>query len=342
MLRGVAATLVMLCHFCWTFSQAYSEPSTIQIYMAVYGAIGVDLFFVISGFVIFYAWFSRDFGSTRVSDFLRRRVARILPLYWIALLATVVMYALGYRSGDNLTLNSMILDIFLIPHTVYDSAVGVSWTLTFEFIFYLIFCATLFLRSQTSSLAFTTVALGVLAVAGQAIPALAVNDIPVVVEFTFGMVLAHLVLKGRRLKTSGFLLVSMFLVTLAPVLFLPDLFNSVAISPWARVIFWGVPSAVVVGSMLQVPDTQKIPQKICMLLGGASYSLYLFHYFFVYVAEMAIRILAPTGFQILLLEIFIIAVTLVFSIAVYLALDLPIQRYFSSRVRRQALAFRGG
>ncbi len=89
-LRAVAALMVLVFHLCQELTKLGADlPATTFII----GTAGVDLFFVISGFVMVYSS-ERLFGQPRASiQFLARRVVRIVPLYWIATTAMVLLLA---------------------------------------------------------------------------------------------------------------------------------------------------------------------------------------------------------------------------------------------------------
>jgi exopolysaccharide production protein ExoZ len=102
--------------------------------MASWGASGVDIFFVISGFVMAHT--TRD--STDAVTFFRKRIARIVPLYWIALLWTA-RHALPSPDAD------LLKDFFFVPHwsTEFPNSVNPilrqGFTLNYEMFFYALF-----------------------------------------------------------------------------------------------------------------------------------------------------------------------------------------------------------
>ncbi len=134
-LRAAAALSVALFHACqWS-----------QMDFAV-GAAGVDVFFVISGFVL---WTACEARPTTPGAFLLARAERVLPLYWIATLAVAAValwrpeaLSIVYLQGRHL-----LLSLLLIPH---DDPMGgpfpllpTGWTLTYEAFFYLVMALAL-------------------------------------------------------------------------------------------------------------------------------------------------------------------------------------------------------
>jgi peptidoglycan/LPS O-acetylase OafA/YrhL len=97
-LRGIAALWVVLFHFCWYFPAIHPERYTGAVYK---GYLAVDLFFVLSGFVITHVYregFARRVTGRRYWDFLKARVARVYPLHLTVLLIFVAI-AIAVRAG---------------------------------------------------------------------------------------------------------------------------------------------------------------------------------------------------------------------------------------------------
>ena len=131
-LRGVAALSVLAFHFTYKYGELYGYADPLP-FAASWGYLGVNLFFVISGFVIFMT-----LDRTRVPmDFIVSRASRLYPSYWTALLLTfVVTHALGLPgkevSAGVLLLNvPMFQQLFSVP--LVDN---VYWTLMVELLFY--------------------------------------------------------------------------------------------------------------------------------------------------------------------------------------------------------------
>jgi peptidoglycan/LPS O-acetylase OafA/YrhL len=137
-LRFVAAALVVAYHFTAYGSAAWGEPASAHFpalhRVTAFGAFGVDLFFVISGFVILMSAWGRD-----VVGFAASRVGRIFPAYWVAVLATgtllLALWPQGKKvSGDGVALNLTMLQTAFGVGNVD----GVYWTLWAELRFYVL------------------------------------------------------------------------------------------------------------------------------------------------------------------------------------------------------------
>jgi peptidoglycan/LPS O-acetylase OafA/YrhL len=130
-LRFVAAAMVFLYHF------PPSEPSWVVATLAGQGHVGVTVFFVLSGFLITvrYSDTLGQPGGVTLSDYFRRRCARIVPLYW-AVLGVSLVLATGRLEVSWRTLPEWTLVQGFLSRSVHDLAVPTSWTLTLEECFY--------------------------------------------------------------------------------------------------------------------------------------------------------------------------------------------------------------
>lgn len=131
-LRGVAALAVVLFHFTTRFTELF-HPASLPVVNVSYGHYGVNLFFIISGFVIFMTLEK----TARPMDFVVSRFSRLFPAYWVAIVLTFsITHWLGlpgklvdgWAAMGNLL---MLHGLFKVPHVD-----GVYWTLEVELLFY--------------------------------------------------------------------------------------------------------------------------------------------------------------------------------------------------------------
>lgn len=150
MLRAVAAVMVLLFHLVTTSAYGWLPGATaneaerlsfgVAELVKAIGFAGVDLFFVISGVVMVYSSWDQ-LGNRQASiPFLKRRIARIYPLYWVC---TATVLALAWllpelATRGKLAWPALAKSWFLWPQAEYP-IVAVGWTLTFEMYFYLVF-----------------------------------------------------------------------------------------------------------------------------------------------------------------------------------------------------------
>jgi peptidoglycan/LPS O-acetylase OafA/YrhL len=138
--RGVAALLVVLLHASYMVSLPQYVGYIPLSNFFNFGHSGVDFFFVLSGFIIYFIHY-RDIGSPLAARrYLWRRLTRIYPIYWI-----VAAIALAVRWGREPDFVYFINSVLLVPQ-VKDPFLGPAWTLEHEIFFYLTFLALIINR----------------------------------------------------------------------------------------------------------------------------------------------------------------------------------------------------
>lgn len=154
-LRGVAALAVVLYHNYLFLNGAtnVSFPSAIEA-LVLKGHLGVQIFFVLSGFVIAYSIRNANFSWSYVGRFFVRRSIRLDPPYWIALFlmiaATIIFSFLTGKAGGNFSSSQMLANTFYMQQFFgFDSINPVAWTLCIELQLYLFFVLILQLLFAT-------------------------------------------------------------------------------------------------------------------------------------------------------------------------------------------------
>lgn len=204
MMRALAAIMIVALH-----AQVNWEFSLVNLHLLRLGA-GVDLFFVISGFVIVYAsrpYFAAEGGR---SAFLVRRLLRILPLYWFVLTMRLAMAAVAVLLSAKAfpSLQAVLTSYLFIP---YDSMgygdaypfpiIDLGWTLNYEMFFYAVLAVFIFLPLERAVLTTAAVLLAAVLIGSNFSLALPFSFWfqPIILEFVAGMLLAVLFLRGVRL-----------------------------------------------------------------------------------------------------------------------------------------------
>ena len=249
-------------------------------------AAGVDVFFVISGFIMVHAS-GRLFGTRggrRI--FLAHRVARVVPLYWAVttLYVAVALAVPALINRGELTPGYVLASYLFIPIEGPDGHVlplyGLGWTLNYEMFFYGLFALALGLR-RSLAVSAVTVALLVLVAAGRVVPLpqpLAFWTDPILLEFAFGMALALAREHGVRLGRAT----ALALAAVALALLAIDLGRADAPLWLPRVLAYGVPAALLVAAAALRPGGEARPgplTRLAVAVGDASYALYLLHPF---------------------------------------------------------------
>jgi exopolysaccharide production protein ExoZ len=245
-----------------------------------FGICGVDIFFVISGFIMRVTTAN---SSTTATLFWRKRAVRIYPIHWVALSIWIIcrLIAPDRLANVDVTAKTTILSYFLIPHYHLAFTKHVwpilipGWTLQYELFFYLIFGLAPSIVSRPLRAACILACLSFLTVVGCIVePAnalLTTYTDPLLLEFGGGVILGIIYLRGRRLPP--WLALATILIAILGLMIDEYLF-----SESRRFLFLGISAVLVVfGAVLLEPALAKRPNAPMVLLGDASYALYLFH-----------------------------------------------------------------
>lgn len=304
-LRGLAAIMVCIFHI---FSNSTFMLSDLHYVYWMQG--GVDLFFVISGFVMVKSTTGRTISP---ATFMTQRMQRIVPLYWIATFATMLQMPGQW--------NLKIASLFFIPEM--NEKVGKmqpilepGWTLNYEMFFYLVFAGSLFLRESRRlfaiSLFFLTLSAWVVMMECGNLAEF--YGRPIIIEFVLGMVIAKF---GLRLPLAA--------VPLGVLLMI--LTQSAGVD---RVYSFGIPAMLIVAGALSVED--RLPKwRLADLMGSASYSIYLFH---LLVLSVVVPAWPYAGNHKLPFVGMTLGLILLIGCGIYWALERPLIALFASSNRK--------
>ena len=316
--------------------------------IAQMGAIGVDLFFVISGFVMALSA-RRYVGLSGAGVFLAHRFIRIAPLFYLACL---VMLAEAIRAGLPLETASVLNSITFIP--IFDDGTYswplhyLGWTLGFEWVFYLLVAVLIASGrgGQHKPLLFLVMAVPLLGFLSQ--PELMAGRVlsnPILWEFALGIIACVLYEKGwlQQLRWPLVCVAGLTCVLGAVVLlFRPDellgvgedtmMGGSLAAS---RALIWGVPAFlffIAVVSLGEVGDGRL--GRMLKLLGDASYSIYLSHLFVVMAMLEVVKRMAWDPDLVVLATL---AVSALVGIRVYRWVEKPMLTFGQRSIRQWSL-----
>ena len=143
--RAVAALMVAIFHANLFLLPAkfYDGQGAGAIFN--FGYAGVEFFFVLSGFIMMYVH-DKDFGQpAQTVTFLKKRIIRIYPIYWVVLTGLILLYFASPGSGPENARDgqSILASYLLVPLPGEDPILRVAWTLQHEMLFYLIFSVLL-------------------------------------------------------------------------------------------------------------------------------------------------------------------------------------------------------
>lgn len=329
--RGISAVMVTVLHI--RIHQNNPPANSLYDWLFAPGAAGVDLFFIISGFIMVYTTRGSDGSAQYFYSYMVKRVSRIFPvymvltlIYWAVMLIasdvigssfgyglkdivkSLLFYPLNVVSGDTPTLGAAVL---------YP-----GWTLNYEMYFYLVFGVSLLFRKMRwiALMAWIVFTLIVLPMVKGSTPILDARlsygwgsylnliTSPMIWEFAAGVLIGLLYFTKLEIKNFQ---QATFLRAFAVALTVWWIFGNVA---WGNGLGrWGAPLVilVLVFSITEKTFPMKIP-RIMIWLGNISFSLYLIHPI---ILGPVFNILWETGFRRSIRDTSFVAPLLVLSIA---------------------------
>jgi peptidoglycan/LPS O-acetylase OafA/YrhL len=317
-LRAVAALAVVVMHV--GVELRYWGKATIA--WTDVGNAGVDLFFVISGFImVFIAW--DRFGSRDAPlDFFVRRLIRIVPLYWLV--------TTGYVLANAYPASRIVTSYLFVPDFSANAAllpvVLQGWTLNFEMFFYLVLAVALLLPR-----------LAALACVSALLAALVLLNVPyyghsLILEFVLGLWIGWAFQRALTLPLAvRFVAIATGLAAIAAtmVFSVPD-----------RLLGYGIPAALIVaGATLGAPIGNGRVARALVLLGDASYALYLTHPLMTRLFASIVR--HVTGLESIAAQALYFVIAVVAAIALALLVHIAIERPITNTLQRW-WARRGG
>ena len=294
-LRGIAALLVVFVHF----------PTPLARFC---GSIGVDIFFFISGFIIFIS-IDKSGYYNKPFTFLKKRLLRIVPLYFLVttlfILMNVTLNSFHAEREANIPVDmsftTVVKSFLFIPIEVdgyyRDPLVFLGWSLNFEMLFYILtfFLLILFRKKFFVPLVILLLALGSVTYIMGDFRNVYLDFItsPFLLYFAIGLLLGRYH-EWIREKISSFVEPLLFIVLYVffIVMIAKDsgyfyegmpretvVYNGKEIP---RILIWGVPSFILLISYFALASKYKITNTYLSKLGDRSYSIYLLQVFFIY------------------------------------------------------------
>jgi exopolysaccharide production protein ExoZ len=332
LLRAVAAYLVLFVHL-----RPLLPETSITTVLHDKGYSGVDLFFVISGFIMVYTTSRRKVSA---SQFLLNRVRRIVPLYY---LTTFFVFAIAITLPVILRSSSpdfyaLLKSLAFVP---FEKSPGriypvyyLGWTLNYEMFFYLIFALSLSVWYEMRVALCATMILGLvlfgLYIGSPSNVILHFYSQPIMLDFTLGMILAvfrdQISTAMHRISVLPWITLSLGVISLLTASsFLPTT-PSLYAPPTNTFLTFGLPAGLIVMAAVGLDDvkTRGQPWQWIQEIGNASYSIYLTHFFVVgALIAFANRIhLSPAPRM--MLALLTIPLTAIFGIYVYRFFERPI------------------
>ncbi|MFN4020627.1 MAG: acyltransferase family protein [Erythrobacter sp.] len=319
-LRAVAA-LAVVC-----FHAAAKEKANFLI-----GEAGVDVFFVISGFLM--VAITND--TTKPWEFFKNRIKRILPIYWIATTVMLLGIIFGLFPNARIDLWHVMASYLFLP--AISPATGEiwpllvpGWTLNYEMSFYALFAVALFISNEKKRVFLIIILLFAMAIFGIIFSPEGVSGRfycnQIVLEFAAGSFLGLLWKQHRALFRHGRSLIGLSVFGFA-MAWLVD-------SDANRALVFGVPSLLLVAGVLAVEHARPIErQSLALLLGNASYSIYIWHTLAISVTS---KLAALVGLSFAAAVAFNIVGGVLIGLAAYAVLEEPLRKLLNPKQHQLA------
>jgi peptidoglycan/LPS O-acetylase OafA/YrhL len=296
-LRGIAASIVVVDHAYLRQLEWSTVPGTYSTLAQFSGTLAVAVFFVISGYIMI-AKSGQQFGQTgAASDFLMKRIIRIVPLYWTA---TLLELALRYHKGAHVDPWAVFASLLFLPMGVPAGGymrplLGVGWTLNYEMFFYVIFAAALlfgkriglpFLLSTLVALVAFGAAYKPLTDTGPPHTLFAYWTDPILLLFAAGVVIGLFpaFFSGWEQRIRHPVLITLALLVFCLSVFLAGKFAFPLHLGW-QLAGWTICVLAVGFCIFGRQSLDSGFAGAASLLGDMSYSLYLFHFFSIVAVE---------------------------------------------------------
>jgi exopolysaccharide production protein ExoZ len=279
-LRAVAVLLVAWLH------AGQSLVGWRVIELPHFVAFGIDIFFVISGFIMssILLHTRQAPGISASWGFLKRRLIRIFPIYWLFAILT----SIRLLHGHGLFLQNYFPSFLLLPglYPRYPLVVAFSWTMVFEMFFYYALAAILLVtvkRAVPVSIALFGVAVVLGAAIGVQHPVWVILSGPLLLEFIFGAVSALAFLRFGQRRRLGIIVLLLGVAFSFYMRSHPQQGGAAGIGmvlssvgAMRHVLTWGLAAALIVsGVIFWSPRIKSLPGRLAVILGKTSYSAYL-------------------------------------------------------------------
>lgn len=285
--RAFAAILVVLFHLGETIAlDKYFGIAAFKVPFS-FGASGVEFFFVLSGFIILAAHQRDIFKPNQVLSYIRKRVIRIYPVYWIVFLG-VYLAAIASPTLRNTVPGDIFVvakSLLLIPQgksalaTTGAPVLSVAWTLQYEVLFYALF-SCLVLGRVAAGLAVSALACIYVLYSGGRGDFFPVSFLMQDYMWLFAMGMGtYLASISRKVTVNKPMFYACAGIVLFGLVALDTVFE-VGILKVEKTILYGVASSLIIFGLTrsEIGGDLVMGNDVVQLLGASSYSLYLIHF----------------------------------------------------------------
>jgi len=336
-MRGVAACMVFLIHLLSTRHGMGADWFMYKWWWV--GPAGVDLFFVISGFIICFtaAKAGREDipAISAATRFGIKRLFRVYPVYWVVLAMSIALSS--YIPDTNPGMAAERVWRLVTLTTTNNNRVVLAWTLCYELFFYLILALIIFIRPKQVYelvLGWIVIQIGLtIWASGGGLEMFAYVPLsPLILEFGAGCIVAFLV--DRGVKSGGWASLCAGVALFCVAAWAHSQNGNWA--PWWRTLYFTIPSALIVYGAIAIEISNGVTlPKWLQRLGDSSYSIYIWHQL---VFAVLLKLTEMTGLFDTLPGLMILAIWAVIALAFgflsYQVIERPSQNWIHRVMKR--------
>ena len=341
-LRGFAALAVVI-HHTGGYVKRYFEPTVLFGDKFSIGFAGVDLFFVISGFIIHFTSKNYFNNPSKLKEYLQKRFIRVYPIYWIittilffsswliVLLLNRNIFSIGYPN----TVSAYIQTYLLLP--LHFAINPVTWTLSYEIFFYLCFAILIISKrlwiipALILVVSFYNIFINIPAVVEVKLNYFNFFFSGYNFEFMFGFLIFQFY---EKIKLSNIISVILLIISISIIVLFGYAIGDY--DSYKRVLTFGLPSGLILLSLLNLENNDAISfPKFTLTLGDASYALYLIHFPMMLLMNKIPQILGYnfTAEQEVLYSYFIIFSIIISSVYIHKWIEIPVAKKLNSLLK---------
>jgi peptidoglycan/LPS O-acetylase OafA/YrhL len=286
--RGIAAVIVLIAHANLIIDKNLFSG------IPIIGWSGVDFFFILSGFIIYYINYKYIGTPQQLRQYFSKRLLRIFPIYWFYTAGFLILnffiskfLGKGVITWIDLDLSGLLKSFTLYPTDIDSNErpiIPVAWTLSFELIFYIIFGICIFIGNKLTKYLF---AIWILFVGLSLFNVIDVSYSPILstlcssknIEFIYGCGIGYLTLNNKIITKRTIAYWILFMAIGLLFLSWANELNGYAFYPRMDFLNFGIPYSIIIYALISLENSYSGRAKRTLIyLGNASYSIYLVHF----------------------------------------------------------------
>jgi len=342
-LRTIAAVLVCFSHVQFSVNEYALNFGLAEftdfIPFGDFFRNGVDIFFIVSGFIIYYITHGKTINTDFCKRFISKRAIRIYSMYWVVLIAYLI-YVILFSGGippEKANVAYVTANFFLIPGFRF---IPICWTLAFEMFFYISFFISLIITMKMNTkliptlIALLTTFYVISSFVYTGHDNYTIYGSPLVYEFLIGVLIANLYFKKKFLSFKQ----SIIALGIYAAFAIFNILNPVEYGFTFNYLFrWGTPAAILVYSLLSIEASGINFNNFISKIGDTTYSLYLIHsIFMMFFIRLWIKLGLPDLFATEFLAYFLVLLTMCVGAIIHYSIEKQLLKLFYSRFVRDS------